>query len=42
MTTRILRSFGSDAAVITAAFVVRNAIVIFALTTLTLCALAQP
>ena len=42
MTTRILRDIGSDAAVVTAAFELRNAVVIFALTTLTLCALAQP
>jgi hypothetical protein len=37
-----IRHLGTDAAVITAAFVFRNAIVILALTTLALCALAQP
>ncbi len=42
MTARIIRDFGTDAAVITAAFVFRNAIVIAALSALTMCALAQP
>lgn len=42
MTTKTIRDIGAEAAVITAAFIFRNAIVFAALTTLALCALARP
>lgn len=42
MTRKALRDFGSDAADVTAAFLLRNVIVIVALATFALIALARP
>ncbi len=42
MTRKTLRDFGSDAADVTAAFFLRNAIVIASLVTFALIALARP
>lgn len=42
MTRKTIRDFGTDAADVTAAFFTRNALVIAALTTFALIALARP